>query len=470
MAGGGKVKKGFASYLVILFFMILTAFFVIFTIMLFTPFKPILGLKYFYYNSVEYKYNETSNLDSKDTLDFTNARQITFNSNYANIEILRDAKVDKPAIKVTNKLSGFAKENQNTDFTYSINYDSEFEHLTVKVNEPQGFVFLNKDLTISLLVPSEYTKSFASTTINIINTSGRITLGNNAQLSSGETSIDFYALNIKTNSGRTIVNSKVGNRIDNFFFKSESGSLEAEGNLQVNKEFKIYSKSGTIKFNKVSVPSYKDIELELIDAKFSANEINGDVNLNLKNGYFDVEKINGSLLSNDSINQMSFATINIKNINGDVSFPYANKSRINLGEFSEGKQVYICGTSSNIKIDKLQGAGWIETTSGNVTLTTYSNDISVKTTTGKINVSYNNQSILNQLDLQSQKGEINLNVRGDLKFILEIYNTNDELRDSKNINIELYDKEFKNPLYISGGDKIIKIKSNGRVNLSLIGI
>ena len=297
---GGKVKKGFTTYLVILLLLIVTAFLITVCVMFFSPFKNVLGFKYFSYRTEKYYYNETTNLDSEGKIDFTQLNEINIDCNYANVELIRYVKLDFPAIKITNKAVGFAKSSQDTDFNFSILYDEDKSNtINVTIDEPEGFLYFSKDVKVSLLIPSSYDHSFENVKINVINTSSKVFIGNNGEVSKGETNIDIESINIKTNKGKTIVSNYVNTTFDEFFFKSESGSLVVKSQIEVD-NLSIYSKSGSIDFNKINYIGSDKVKFDLHNSKLEANEINGNINLSIKSGYLDIKKLNGSLIANVS--------------------------------------------------------------------------------------------------------------------------------------------------------------------------
>lgn len=462
---GGNVKKGFGTYLFILLFMILLAFLLVVVIMILSPSKNILGFKYFA-NRKNYSITTTS---AEEEINYSALTELNLNTDYAEIIIERDRKVDTPQLRVEVSTYGFAKEKDNTDFSYEVNFvESDNARLNVKLNEPQGFLYLQKNIKVRYLLPVTTATSLENTQINVVNNSGRLYLGNAADLQTEYSTTNFKSVNFKTNSGTLYINKFVGENVNELFFKSEKGGIQNSNTLTIQNRLEVYSTSGNIKLGKINYSGTDAIKFDLKNAKLSASEINGNVDLEIDSGYVDIDKLNGNLSSSDALSQMNKATINIKEVAGNISLPYANSSTLHFGKIADEKQVYINGTNGNITIDEMNGGCWIETQKGNVNVNTNSNDIWVKTTTGKINVKYNNNDILDSLNFISQKGEINLRVKPELKFILKALNSKGELRGSANIKIEFYDKTFSNPLVINNGTKYINMTTNGRIYIGLI--
>lgn len=465
MASGGNVKRGFGVYLLILLFMVILAFFVIVAILMLSPSTTILGFKYFVQRD-SYALSKTS-ID--EDINYETLQELDINCGYSNIEIIRSSKIEKPDIVISLNTYGFAKEKNNTDFTCKTSFvEGDTTKLSLEISEPSGFLFLSKDITITYRVPCSSATSFEHINLNVVNGSGRLVLGNSIEIQNFETNINFSSVNFKTNNGTLIINKFVGDQINKLFFKSEAGGIQNYKDLTVNNRLQIFSTKGNLKLGSINYNGSEDIKMELNNSKLTASQITGNVLLDINGGYVDVDKLVGNLNSGDALNQMGRATINIKEVDGNISLPYSNSAILHFGKLTEGKQAYINGTTGNIVIDEINGACWIETTKGNVSVKTNSNDIWVKTQTGNIYVEYNNNEILDKLDFISEKGSVNLKVKSELKFILKVYNSKGELRSSSNIKIEFYDKNFQNPLVINEGTKFINITTNSKVYISLL--
>lgn len=467
MAKGSNVKRGFLDYFMIFIFIIIAALMITVAYMLFSPFKSVLGFKYVNYNKSEIVNTDTT---TNAEINFTTLDDIYVNTSYANVEVIRYAKIDKPSIKISNNVAGFARANQDTSFSYKIDYNSSDKSAIITVSEPKAFWFLNKSISVSIMVPTAYSTSFENTNLNVVTKSGRVYLGNNNKVASGDNYITLKSINVKSNSGRLQLRPYLRGNIQSLFFKSDSASIDSYINLNISNNLNIYSGTGYLNFDKINYSGSDNIILDLKHSKFSAKEMTGDIDIKIQSGYVDIKKLNGNFISNDAVHQMGYATINIKEISGHISLPYASKADIHVGILSSGSQVFINSTSGNITIDELRGDAWLETSSGNVKVHTYSRDISVKTKTGKIDVDYDSSSISNEINLESTSGLINLRLRSGLSCKIAIYNQKGEIRkSSKNINIEFMSGDFVNPLFLNGGNKLIKIVSDGKVNIALIG-
>lgn len=472
MAKKGKVKKGFTTYLLILFLALIATFLIIITIMLFSPFKNILGFQYFTFKNDIFVFNADGDSEDK-YFNFENIDNINIDCSFAKVNVERYYNIDNYAIRFENKMTGIARSEQNTDFNYEVYYSNQFEtELTVKVHEPEGFLYFNKNITISVLIPTKMDYTLDDTAINITNTSGSINIGNNTKVLSIEGQdyrnyITIGELNIKTNSGKTTIYPYTNSEMNNLNIKTEDGAIEVKKDLSVLGNFEIYSKEGDIEFKNVAVSN--SAVLNLNDSKFYVPTLNGNVELTIKNGYFDVDNFYGSLLSNNAVEQMSKATLNIKNFSGNLSLPYVNKSRVDLGTVSEISQIYIRATEGDIRIDDMKGNVLkVETTKGDVNVKSSGTDVDVKTKSGNINVSFDNSIIKNEIDLVSTSGDVKLKVRSNMAFTLNIKNSKGVSREDNNIKIVWIDEITENPLPILGGGKNVNITTNERVEVGFI--
>lgn len=468
----GKVKKGFGSYLFVLFLAIIATFLVLITVMLFSPFKNILGFKYFAFK--ESKIITEIDAKEEEKFDFSTIDKININCNFAKVKVERAYNIDDYAFKFENNLSGFARSDQDTDFTYEINYtDASKNEIDVKVHEPEGFLYFNKNLTISVLISTKKTYSLDNTEININNTKGDVLIGNvtktvNIEGQNDANYITIGSLNVKTTSGDVTILPYTNSNIGKLFIKTNSGRITSNINLNLAYSWALYSNKGRIEFKEVTLNQYT-AKLDLNNSKFYAEKISANAELYMKDGYFDVDIYNGDLSSNDALDQLSVGEINIKEYEGNLSLPYANASKINIKEVKADSEIYIHAKKGDINIGKLYAdVAKIETTSGDVKIHSYGKDVDVKTTSGKINVTFDSDEIANSLDLQSKTGTVNLKVKSSLGFNLNVVDTNDQTRKDSKINIEWLDEVPDMPYGVNGGGKDINIKTNAKINISLI--
>ncbi len=472
MAKGG-VKKGFATYLFILLLIIVAAFLVVIVVMLFSPFKNVLGFQYMIYNIDGDPIYRTA---SDETIIYENIDEININCGYANVVVERSLEVDRDAVKVENRCKGFASSSDNTDFSVDIYFSNgDSSVLNIDVIEPEGFLFFDKEITISILVPAKASYSLSNTAINIENTSGNIVIGNATALSNNadETGnlshINVNSLNLRTDSGQISLNRYLEDTLNDVFIKSNSGRVISYiSDINISNSFELHTSSSYIKFANIAYTNVdgEGMVLDLNNGEFQANTLSGYVILNMNSGYLDVAKLQGSLNANDSVVQMNKATLSIDEVEGDISLPFANKSIISVGEMSLGSQIYVRGTESDVNVQALRGKAFIETTSGDVSIHSYADDLDIKTDGGNIDIVYESPALNNQLNITSQSGDVNLSVLDSLAFALYAYDANGN--DSTNIDVQWQADVFSNPLVVNNGSKYINVKTNGFINVSII--
>ena len=469
--GGSNVKKGFATYLLILFIAIIAAFFIIVTIMLFSPFKPLLGFKYFTFRDDKVV---TTIKESEEDIpfNFANIENISVDCGFATVSVERVKKVEQSGIKIVNKSAGFAREDQDTSFSYEIYYsDNAKKSLVIEVSEPEGFVFFNRNINICLQVGTKAAVSFENTNININNTHGNIYIGNSTytvpDAAEHTYGISIKSLNIKTVNSYVQVYDNIKN-IEDLFLKTTKGNVYFRDNINVD-NFNLQSSGGRIQARNIFANS---ANLNLGNSKLEANNFTARnvFDLSIKSGYIDIDNFTGNLTTNKMIQDMGSGEININNVNGNISIPNANNSKINLKKVQTESQVFIRGKDCKINIGELNGDGWFETTSGSVNIKTKNPFIDINTNSGNIDLVYDCAALPQKgVELYTKKGKINLKIRQNLSCVLNVENTKGETRTSKNVYVEGYGRDFKIPLPLKQDSTLVfKMTTNERVDVSYI--
>ena len=467
----GNVRKGFATYILILLMAIVATFLILIVVAIFSPFKDILGFKYFSFKEKGYVY-KVDGASKDDLINFENLKKININCNYADVKIERSDKTDKTALYFENYSVGFARADQDVSFSYDVYYFNENKQiLNIDIHEPEGLFYLSKNISVSIYVPildedqKVYDKSFEHTEINIVNTSGDIFIGNNSKpdynVDNSGVVINVDKLSIKKTSGKVMFRKYAGSNFGDVFIKIDKGTVESVNDLTIH-NLNIFSSKTKFKMGKITFTGETAV-LKLGNSKFYAEEFVGNINLSIQNGYFDMDKLEGTLISDNSEKRMAKATIYIKEVQGNVSLPFAYKSRIDFDKIDEGSQLQIRGTEGDVTIKELNGSAWIETTKGDIDVNTFANDLSVRTTSGDINVVYNNKEIADGIELTTITGEINLQVRKDLAFMLEVYDTQGNVRSSSKVSVDILPSGFLLPQQFNSGTKVIRIMSDDKI-------
>lgn len=472
----GNVKKGFGTYLLILLLSVVAAFLIICVVMIFQPFKVIMGYKYFTYSITSpFEYQLTK---SSTDINFSEKDIVRITSNYANIRIEKNPRVEDVAVVVKSYAKGFAKSAQNTDFSYSISAVEENgkKILDISIKEPQGSLFFQKDIEIAFYVPYYDTENgshdISGKEFILTTQSGTIFIGNqravneeNASKTHSLPNINPSDVTVQTGSGQVYVYPCIDSAdLDNFTARTQSGSVKIFDDLTVSNDLSVRTQNGTITAS--SLYSFGKSEITLNDGKLIADSFTGNLNLTVKSGELRVTNIIGSLISNNPAIPASNARFVVDVVTDDVSLPFLGNSYVEFKKI--GGQAYLEGEGASINIQEIAKESWVKTTSGNIYVYTKGKDIFAQSTTGKIEVFYASNVIANEIKLASTKGQINLHLLPSLSYKMNVYDLNGALR-TKDVKVEPFE-EYSNPLVVNGGTKEIIFTSNGRINVSLFTI
>ena len=64
----------------------------------------------------------------------------------------------------------------------------------------------------------------------------------------------------------------------------------------------------------------------------------------------------------------------------------------------------------------------IESSKGNINVKTSGKDVDIKTISGNMNLIFEGDALLNQINLSSKSGSIIFNVKADFAYLLKLYN------------------------------------------------
>lgn len=470
----GNVKKGFGTYLLILLLSVVAAFLIICVVMIFQPFKVIMGYKYFTYGeTTPFEYQLTT--DNTD-INFREKDIIRISSNYANIKIEKNPRVeDEVAVVVRSNAKGFAKSAQNTDFSYSISTSIEDgkKILDISVKEPQGSLFFQKDIEIDFYVPY-YDTTNGSHDISgkefIITTqSGSVFIGNqkavneeNSSKTHSLSNINPSNLTVQTGSGQVYIYPNINStNLENLTLRTQSGNIKIFDSLTISRALAMHTESGTITAKTLDCMGENEVTLN--NGKLIADIFKGKLNLTIKNGELNVTNIYGSLISNNASISASNARIIVDNVSKDVSLPFLGNSYVLIGKI--GGQAYLEGEGANINLKEIAGESWVKTTTGSIYVYTTGKDVFAQSTTGEIEVFYASNVIANDIKFASTKGQINLHLLPSLSYKMNVYDLNGSLR-TNDVKVEPFE-EYSNPLVVNSGINEIIFTSNGKINVSL---
>lgn len=459
----GKVKKGFGTYMFILLLTLIAAFLIMVMVMIFNPFKNVMGYQYLFYQD-EYSETNVTGGGTGTIFDLSAMEEIKINCNYANVEVVRSNDVETNVIKIENKMNGFAKADEDVEFAYEIYYEkgSNDKILCVDIEEAEGFLFFSRNVRVSILLPENADVNLSNVKLNITNDSGTISIGYG---NSTAPAISVGELNLKAKSGAIRLGYLLNPQVEDIFISTESGGISTDVDLEATNSFSLNAQRGKLEFKNIKLASAKTATMILGNSEFFANQITGNVDLEIDDGYFDLVKLAGDISGNDAAEQMTTSTINIGEVDGNVSFPFANEARININKINNGK-LYVHGTTGHVNVGELNGYGWIEMTSGNVEVGLNS-ACDIKTTSGQIKVLYKQNALTEKISLTSESGDVYLGVNAALAFVLNVYNAQGQARTSENISVEGFDAGFTLPLEVNRGRTPIDITTNSRVEISI---
>lgn len=473
----GNVKKGFGIYLLILLLCVVAAFLITCVVMIFQPFKVVMGYKYFTYKEMtpfEYQLTSGDNID----INIAEKDIIRMSSNYANIRIEKNTRVDDVAVGIKVYAKGFAKANQDTDFNYSITtcLEDGKKVLDVSIKEPQGSLFFQKDVEIILYVPyydaSNGAHDLSNKEIIVLTKSGTVFVGNQRALTENSTSqnhskpkINPENLTIQSDNGKVYLYSAIdSSSIKKLNIITQGSYVTMFDDLTISNKLRLKTEYGS--FIAKNINCSGDSEIILQDGKLKMNNFTGKMNFSIKNGEIIVNNINGSIISNNSTEVASHAQIEIQSVSENVSLPFLGNSYVKINKIDG--QAYLQGDGSNINIKEISGKSWFKTTSGNIYVYAMGNDIVAETDSGKIEAYFAGEEIQNLLSFSSKSGEIKLNILPSLAYKMNVYDLSGQPRVN-NIKVEPFDS-YDNPLIVNGGDKEIKFVSNGAIRVSLFSL
>lgn len=455
----GKVKKGFGTYMFILLLALVAAFLIVMLVMIFNPFKKVLGYQYVYYKDSE----EFSNVKGGDTgtiFDLGSLEEIKVDCNYAEVTIVREYDLQRNKITIDHNIAGFASENADVDYSVRMYYQagSNNKILCIDVEEPECMVYFAKRVAISIQLPRTDKTDFENTKINISNTSGNVNVGFGE---AGTDKLNIKQLDIKTTSGKISFGGILGNNIENVFIKNEKGTVET-GDLTTD-NFSFITSSGRAKFNTLYVR--ENCQLQIGNGEFAVNNLIADASVQIENGYLDINKAYGNIDGNDATQQMKGASVTINEVNGNVSLPFVNNARINIKSIKNGK-LYVRGTTGSVNVEDMQGYAWIEMTTGSVSIKS-NTAFEIVTSTGKIDASITGATLSKPATIKSEKGEINLGLSSSIACKINATFANGTTRDSNNVSIEgITYPTF--PLQLNNGTVALNLTTDSRINIYTI--
>lgn len=465
-----KVRKGFLFYVLMLLLFVVAIFFILVVIMVFNPEISIFGMKYFSNTHNSRVVEVMPDGQSVEYINLSNATDIVVDGNLINFEIERDQNIEHTTVEIENYQTGFAKTEQSTQFSYSIEYTIQENSrylLNIQVANAEGFLYFNNNCYVRILLPKDEILN-STNTLSVSTDDGSIILGGGqALLNEDDSFFNFRNVNLNTNSGDIILGQYLDTTFSKLAINNQNGYFRTEKDIVLdgNATLSIFGQNGNYDFANITKTSSANalINFDLTSGSFSAKDIDCDINLKTVDSTINIEKLNGNLQSNDLVNKMNGVNLIITKTIGVISLPFANNSNITISDASQS-EIFIKSNNAQIKIDKLSANSWIETKQGNinVSLADSSGNINLVSENANINID-GNLEMQNSLDVRSVTGNVNLNYSPKARFTISFANSQGEARG--NVDAEGYENTFTNPLIINGGGMQNFIATDGDISL-----
>ncbi len=476
----GSVNKGFFSYLILFFCLILGVILICFTIMIFSPGTSIFGWIYVRDN-VEYKietYNgkdfsvivdengEVVNANEKPNyFDFNNLSSISIKCVDASINIIHG---DYDQIIVNNKIKGFMKKADRVELSITKYYNPADNSLAITIIDKNPKLTISNNKSVDLHLKENGSHALLNLNFEITGKGG-VDIGSKAFNSNAIRQETFNSLNVVTNVGDVLI-SKNDVFSSSVKIKTVTGNIECKEDLNFNSkttDFKLISfetQKGKIKANNLSADD--SITFTAEESYVNVGKLKSDVVVcHIANGDFRTNDIEGKLIDNDDV--VRNTNFVIGNISGDVTIPNATKSGFKAGEISG--TALISTQSGAISIKSLKGRGEITSTSGSIDILIDENnygEIKLSTENGAVNARF--LSVLGSNLITTSSGKINIEYKEGLEFKLTAKTTKNISLKNENIqrnNEEIigYPSIIDNPIQTS--NTLTLTSNNGDIEI-----
>ena len=348
-----KVKKGFLYYLLWLAFICFGTVCIFATVLVLNPNKDVFGIGIRYYSN-----NNVTNYDEVDVdgvmkpLKNIAITQVNINSDYANINVVKNDYHERITFSFDRKIKGFTKSKVKE---CSIKLTLEGTTLTVDVVAPEFWIPLSTSLNITMYCPNSLT--FENYNFDIKTNSGDVKFGIG-------NCIDYSisGLNIETKNGDINLNKKL--TVNSGVVNIKTASADTYVYTNVQSELNFETTKGKLYVDEIN--GNLNIEANTLSAK--CNKVYGNVKYSSKNGYIRINKLGDSANGNFTadVDKMHIANVIIEEMRGNITIPN--------------------GESSNITVNNLGGEALINTTIGSVKIGQTSHDVTITTTQGRVEV------------------------------------------------------------------------------------
>lgn len=505
----GKIKKGFFFYFGLFVLLIGTIFLICLVVMMFNPGKNVLWMQYFTSNgdySPVVKFNERFKTDDGQEIGWSQVKSLKIEAGYANVTVNKgpDRNFEYDGVYVVNKSKGFTTSANAVHFDVQIGFKSN--ELTIKVVEPQGFLFFAKD--VEVVVHSTNLNdsiNFSGIGLDINTESGNIDFGGYLQNS------DFIrpaSINAKTSSGN-ISFSKYCEFADvnNMRLETSSGNITSSSTvgdttgIRANCDMTIISGKGEVSIDEMNIGAHK-ANISCESGVVKINKLNASLAdfISCQHGNFIFNEVNSDMNFSNSADTIISPNIRINKMNGNFTLSTSVDNQradpdITIGSFAKGSsalanKLYIYADNGKIVASDVAGKVEIHSNdsfSAHISLTAdNNNDVSIENNHGSVTLDYLGK--ITKTSIETNDGKITINVSAQQSFVAYMLQ-NQELASgvkqspvaadkiTVRIGNSIADSE-KNPLAIGKnynpetdlGQEDILINTNGNVEFNPLAV
>lgn len=371
-----RALKGVLIYIGIVLGIIVGLGLILLCVMYFVPSVRIFGISLV-------KYKKTVSADPIVLSDYENYSDIEININAKKVNLnVLPSEINDINYNLSLNVFGFSNEIVEYKVAKTIDIVDETLKIFLTISEPNGWINMSNS-KLDVIVPANLDYKLLVNT-----TSGDVALGKTGLTSK------VTGLTVNTGSGNlSLVNMGVGEdektlNLTSLNFNTKSGNFDLSKitNINVENKVNLNADDGYFKFNNLN----SSLDVTGNDVRIDANKINcgsDGFNVIVKNGYFNIKYLNGSVGAENTIITDN-TVVDIENIVGKTGI------------------VTIYG---EVKIGTTNDQTMIENTNGRVTVNTAKDKITVKTYMGDIRV----DKYLKSGKFTSVKGDIIVNSTSD---------------------------------------------------------
>ncbi|MBE7076079.1 MAG: hypothetical protein E7375_03335 [Clostridiales bacterium] len=471
----GHIRKGFFFYFGLFVLVLFAAFMICLVVMMFNPGKTVLWMQYFTGDETIFV-DETTD-DSKSAINIADVDNVVIDASISKVTVVKNKDYANDGIYIINKAKGFAGAKSNAQFSYSAKLEGST--LKVSVTEPNGFLYLSKDLEVVVFLNSEKNNNLNHLNLTVKTETGNVYVG---ETDTGAKAVYLKGLNISTTKGNVYLRQNLNTSdLQSLSVKTNSGDIYASREivdngkamlgLEISCNANFETEKGTIAFD-ILKASGKTINIVCDEgitdiSRLYANE----VRIACFQGNFRFGSVYANVSFNDSANtllapnliadyiQGNFTIsggseakpdINVKKIDGLVNIVADNGSVI----IKEAARSVVITSYGAMKVELIAGASNTE-------------QISIRNKSGDIKLGFKGVALGNvDVKSESSKSDVTINFLDGAVFTSEVKNFDGSAYDEGKITLNLgtTGNISKNPLTPNNPSS-----SDGKITLNING-